>query len=126
MWNAPTSCAWASRVLVNRAAARRHGAAVFGLPSRQAAFRRVPAPAPPRPGRASTSWWEQGHGPGRGGLQGRDGRDLTAAGAEAAGDALGRGGEVSRLPDLTPPPRSAGGRVPAAAASPGTLAAPAR
>jgi len=33
VWNAPTSCAWASRVMVNSRAARNHGLKAVGLPS---------------------------------------------------------------------------------------------
>jgi hypothetical protein len=33
VWNAPTSCAWASRVMVNSRAARIHGLKAVGLPS---------------------------------------------------------------------------------------------
>jgi hypothetical protein len=38
VWNPPTSCAWAARVFVSDAAARDHGVASVGLPSRLAAF----------------------------------------------------------------------------------------
>ena len=34
VWNAPTSCAWASHVFVDRRSAVSHGRRVFGLPSR--------------------------------------------------------------------------------------------
>ncbi|KAM3402505.1 hypothetical protein ACQJBY_006403 [Aegilops geniculata] len=38
VWNPPTSCAWAARVLVNSAEACRHGRKEVGLPSHVAAF----------------------------------------------------------------------------------------
>lgn len=40
VWNAPTSCAWASHVYVNSRAARDHGKGTFGLPSRCVRFSR--------------------------------------------------------------------------------------
>ncbi|CAK9857126.1 unnamed protein product [Sphagnum jensenii] len=39
VWNPPTSCAWASRVLVNSKEARDHGIKEVGLPSQTADFR---------------------------------------------------------------------------------------
>uniref|UniRef100_A0A452YK05 Protein NEOXANTHIN-DEFICIENT 1 n=1 Tax=Aegilops tauschii subsp. strangulata TaxID=200361 RepID=A0A452YK05_AEGTS len=41
VWNPPTSCAWAARVLVNSAEACRHGRKEVGLPSHVAAFSEV-------------------------------------------------------------------------------------
>lgn len=38
VWNAPTSCAWASHVFVDREDAVAHGIKVFGLPSHKANF----------------------------------------------------------------------------------------
>lgn len=73
IWNPPTSCAWAARVLVNDRQARDHGLRHVGLPSRLARFqwlpsttsvasrpagKATPAPAP------QTSWRGQGHGEG--------------------------------------------------------------
>ena len=39
VWNAPTSCAWASHVFVDRRSAVSHGRRVFGLPSRLSTIR---------------------------------------------------------------------------------------
>lgn len=52
VWNAPTSCAWAARVYVSNRAARNHGRAEVGLPSRVAEFAACPSTAP------SPSWWD--------------------------------------------------------------------
>lgn len=52
VWNAPTSCAWAARVYVSNRAARNHGRAEVGLPSRVATFDACAA-SPPTP-----SWWD--------------------------------------------------------------------
>ncbi|UPQ98984.1 hypothetical protein HOP50_03g22900 [Chloropicon primus] len=38
VWNAPTSCAWASHVFVDKRSAVSHGKRVFGLPSRLSTF----------------------------------------------------------------------------------------
>ncbi|KAM3408850.1 hypothetical protein ACQJBY_001726 [Aegilops geniculata] len=43
VWNPPTSCAWAARVLVNSAEACRHGRKEVGLPSHVAAFSQTEA-----------------------------------------------------------------------------------
>ena len=73
VWNAPTSCAWAAKVYVNNAAARRHGVQVrakwmlleecltcdrqeVGLPSHVARFTPVASTAP---GGAAQSWWSE-------------------------------------------------------------------
>lgn len=45
VWNPPTSCAWAARVLVNSAEACRHGRKEVGLPSHVAAFSQTEASA---------------------------------------------------------------------------------
>ncbi|KAF0930991.1 hypothetical protein E2562_038555 [Oryza meyeriana var. granulata] len=45
MWNPPTSCAWAARVLVNSAEACRHGRKEVGLPSHVATFSQTEAAA---------------------------------------------------------------------------------
>lgn len=42
VWNAPTSCAWATRVYVDSKAAREHGIRTCGLPSRAVEFREAP------------------------------------------------------------------------------------
>jgi hypothetical protein len=52
VWNWPTSCAWAARVYVSSRAARAHGRAHVGLPSRAAAFDPCAAAAP------APSWWD--------------------------------------------------------------------
>uniref|UniRef100_A0ACD5U5P8 Uncharacterized protein n=1 Tax=Avena sativa TaxID=4498 RepID=A0ACD5U5P8_AVESA len=44
VWNPPTSCAWAARVLVNSAEACRHGRKEVGLPSHVARFSQTEAP----------------------------------------------------------------------------------
>lgn len=44
VWNAPTSCAWAGRVLVNNAEACSHGIKEVGLPSKEAIFSHVVTP----------------------------------------------------------------------------------
>uniref|UniRef100_A0ACD5TNW8 Uncharacterized protein n=1 Tax=Avena sativa TaxID=4498 RepID=A0ACD5TNW8_AVESA len=46
VWNPPTSCAWAARVLVNSAEACRHGRKEVGLPSHVAIFSQTEASAP--------------------------------------------------------------------------------
>ncbi|XP_062205682.1 protein NEOXANTHIN-DEFICIENT 1-like isoform X2 [Phragmites australis] len=43
VWNPPTSCAWAARVLVNSAEACRHGRKEVGLPSHVATFSKTEA-----------------------------------------------------------------------------------
>ena len=77
VWNAPTSCAWASRVYVNNKAARDHGIKVVGLPSRLASFeqsreptRAVAAPATfpgavnaNKPQELKPSWWNVDYAP---------------------------------------------------------------
>ncbi|XP_015691302.1 protein NEOXANTHIN-DEFICIENT 1 isoform X2 [Oryza brachyantha] len=45
VWNPPTSCAWAARVLVNSAEACRHGRKEVGLPSHVATFSQIEAAA---------------------------------------------------------------------------------
>lgn len=45
VWNPPTSCAWAARVLVNSAEACRHGRKEVGLPSHVATFSKTEASA---------------------------------------------------------------------------------
>uniref|UniRef100_A0A0E0M9B9 Protein NEOXANTHIN-DEFICIENT 1 n=1 Tax=Oryza punctata TaxID=4537 RepID=A0A0E0M9B9_ORYPU len=45
VWNPPTSCAWAARVLVNSAQACRHGRKEVGLPSHVATFSQTEADA---------------------------------------------------------------------------------
>ncbi|KAF2914248.1 hypothetical protein DAI22_10g147900 [Oryza sativa Japonica Group] len=45
VWNPPTSCAWAARVLVNSAEACRHGRKEVGLPSHVATFSQTEADA---------------------------------------------------------------------------------
>ena len=52
VWNAPTSCAWAARVYVSNRAARNHGRAEVGLPSRVATFDSCGVSPPAR------SWWD--------------------------------------------------------------------
>jgi hypothetical protein len=60
-WAPPASAAWAARVFVNSRAARAHGVAAVGLPSRGAAFVARPAPAASGAGGAAAaprSWWD--------------------------------------------------------------------
>ncbi|KAG1670205.1 hypothetical protein FOA52_014981 [Chlamydomonas sp. UWO 241] len=66
VWNAPTSCAWASRVYVSNKDARDHGLRSVGLPSRLAAFSLVDGAygsvariESGRDGSVRGSWWEQ-------------------------------------------------------------------
>lgn len=62
VWNAPTSCAWASRVYVNNREARDHGLKSVGLPSRLAAFTmQLPNSSGASKGRSSKqgNWWWQ-------------------------------------------------------------------
>ncbi|XP_064969617.1 protein NEOXANTHIN-DEFICIENT 1-like isoform X1 [Musa acuminata AAA Group] len=49
VWNPPTSCAWASRVLVNSHEACRHGRKEIGLPSHVAIFSKRDAKASDQP-----------------------------------------------------------------------------
>jgi hypothetical protein len=61
VWNAPTSCAWAQRVYVNKRAARDHGLKHVGLPSRLATFSQADKPCaihrPHAIAPASRNWW---------------------------------------------------------------------
>lgn len=67
VWNAPTSCAWASRVYVDSKSARTHGVRTVGLPSRLASFSQgQELSAAPRSGmlqrvfgppKLQPSWW---------------------------------------------------------------------
>lgn len=52
VWNAPTSCAWATRVYVDSKAAREHGIRTCGLPSRAVEFR-----ATGEGKRSKRGWW---------------------------------------------------------------------
>lgn len=52
VWNPPTSCAWAARVLVNSRTACDHGKKEVGLPSKLASFSQVLKPVQKRQG-----WW---------------------------------------------------------------------
>lgn len=54
VWNAPTSCAWASRVYVDCAEARDHGVRTCGLPSRVVEFHEE---EPINPKRRGLRWW---------------------------------------------------------------------
>lgn len=53
VWNPPTSCAWAARVLVNSKEARQHGVKTCGLPSHFVDFNDELDRAPERHG-----WWK--------------------------------------------------------------------
>jgi|APGre2960657404_1045060.scaffolds.fasta_scaffold48048_1 hypothetical protein len=58
VWNAPTSCAWASRVYVSNRAARDHGRAHVGLPSRVADFLPLPTvEGGQKQPRGGGNWW---------------------------------------------------------------------
>jgi hypothetical protein len=57
VWNAPTSCAWASRVYVSNRAARDHGRAHVGLPSRVADFLPLPAIEGGQKQPRGGNWW---------------------------------------------------------------------
>ncbi|KAH6559318.1 hypothetical protein KP509_1Z013800 [Ceratopteris richardii] len=54
VWNPPTSCAWAARVLVNSTEACNHGKKEVGLPSKFASFSQSE-----KPFRKKKSWWSQ-------------------------------------------------------------------
>ncbi|KAI5065176.1 hypothetical protein GOP47_0019871 [Adiantum capillus-veneris] len=54
VWNPPTSCAWAARVLVNSTEACNHGKKEVGLPSKVAVFSHVLKPIEKTKG-----WWRQ-------------------------------------------------------------------
>lgn len=59
VWNAPTSCAWASRVFVNNRDARDHGRTHVGLPSRLASFKPVSnSTALHKKPRHRRNWWD--------------------------------------------------------------------
>lgn len=53
VWNPPTSCAWAGRVLVNSTDACSHGIKEVGLPSKEATFSHVVSPVQKQKG-----WWQ--------------------------------------------------------------------
>lgn len=53
VWNPPTSCAWAGRVLVNSKEACSHGIKEVGLPSKEATFTHVITPV-----QKKNSWWQ--------------------------------------------------------------------
>mmetsp|Transcript_2815 Transcript_2815/g.5848 ORF Transcript_2815/g.5848 Transcript_2815/m.5848 type:complete len:281 (-) Transcript_2815:281-1123(-) len=56
-WNPPTSCAWASRVYVNKWPAADHGIKTCGLPSKYAAF--TQEAAEPSKRKKKGCWWAE-------------------------------------------------------------------
>lgn len=57
VWNAPTSCAWAGRVLVGSEEARIHGRQEVGLPSHLASFSHQVTQLDP-PNQRTRPWWD--------------------------------------------------------------------